>query len=381
MVQFSVGQPRTQRPRHGGPAGRRTRRRWTRSRRCTGPVSQPGPEMGRAIRLGALLPARRRGRLHAPGAVARATAPPRGRRPAPAGRSVTAEGRHRRRERPAAGDPRRADGAAPRGHRRPPHARRRRRRPAPGAGPGGGRSAHHACPTSPRRCSTRLTWRHLAPDLILALPAGATPADAEDLVAPAGSAGRGPPRRARTTRSPRCWCTTCGSPSRRTDPRRPGGVHRPRGHPLRRAGQLLDVPGTAAGSTITYTGPLLSDDLVEVVRRGIARGEGGPAVIGHRRPPLHHRGGRDPGPGARTRPGGPIEVAAPAGRATTARAHAARGAAAGAHAVLGRACGCCGRHRRRRSWCGWSSCSCSGQEEGSADRLTARCAGGHVLIR
>ena len=49
---------------------------------------------------------------------------------------------------------------------------------------------------------------------------------------------------------------------------------------IAREGILADALGdysTSAGSgrlDITYTGPLLSDDLVEQVRRGIARGEG-----------------------------------------------------------------------------------------------------------
>ena len=49
---------------------------------------------------------------------------------------------------------------------------------------------------------------------------------------------------------------------------------------IAREGILADALGdysTSSGSgrlEITYTGPLLSDDLVELVRRGIARGEG-----------------------------------------------------------------------------------------------------------
>lgn len=49
---------------------------------------------------------------------------------------------------------------------------------------------------------------------------------------------------------------------------------------LAREGILADALGSYSTSSsgdrldITYTGPLLSDDLVEAVRRGIARGEG-----------------------------------------------------------------------------------------------------------
>ena len=55
MVQFSAGDPGRQRPHRLGPAGPATPRRWTPSRRCTGPGSRPGPEMSRALRLGAVL--------------------------------------------------------------------------------------------------------------------------------------------------------------------------------------------------------------------------------------------------------------------------------------------------------------------------------------
>ena len=225
--------------------------------------------MGRAIRLGALLLLAGVTGCTAPG-DARRWPHHLGRRPLRVGR----RGRRRRGERPTAGDPRRADGAAPRGHRHPPHAGRRRRRPAQGAGPGGGRPAHQPV-------------RHL--------PVGARPRR------PGGPAARPHP-----------------APARRCDPRpTPGSLIAPAGarraalpgvqdyevasvlvHDLRFTVRAADPPALAAAiaregiltdalgsySTsgrggrldITYTGPLLSDALVEVVRGGIARGEGVP---------------------------------------------------------------------------------------------------------
>ena len=114
----------------------------------------------------------------------------------------------------------------------------------------------------------------LQPDLTLLLPAGATLADAQDVVVPAGS------RRAVLpgvqdyqvasvlVHDLRFSVRAANPPALATA--------------IAREGILTDALGTYSTSgrggrlEITYTGPLLSDDLVEVVRGGIARGEGVP---------------------------------------------------------------------------------------------------------
>ena len=114
---------------------------------------------------------------------------------------------------------------------------------------------------------------NLAPDLTVVLPAGATEADAEALIDPAGTPGEALPGVQRfevasvlvhdlrfTVRAPDPAALTAS---------------------LAREGILADALGSYSTASshgrleVTYTGPLLSDDLVEAVRRGIARGEGG----------------------------------------------------------------------------------------------------------
>jgi len=112
--------------------------------------------------------------------------------------------------------------------------------------------------------------QRLAPDLTVVLPAGATVADAGKLINPATSAAF--PGVQDYTVAPVLvhdlrFTVSASNPSEMVAA-------------IAREGILADALGdysTSAGRgrlDITYTGPLLSDDLVEQVRRGIARGEG-----------------------------------------------------------------------------------------------------------
>ncbi len=115
---------------------------------------------------------------------------------------------------------------------------------------------------------------NLAPDVTLVLPAGATEADAEALIDPAGTPGAALPgvqdyEVASVLVHDLRFAVRAADPSALTAS-------------LAREGILADALGrysTASGHgrlEVSYTGPLLSDDLVEAVRRGIARGEGVP---------------------------------------------------------------------------------------------------------
>ena len=112
----------------------------------------------------------------------------------------------------------------------------------------------------------------LAPDVTVVLPAGSTPADAGKLIDPATS-------------------TVAAFPDVQDYLVAPVLVHDLRftvsaSNPavmaaaIAREGILTDALGSYSTSSssgtleITYTGPLLSDDLVELVRRAVARGEG-----------------------------------------------------------------------------------------------------------
>jgi len=114
--------------------------------------------------------------------------------------------------------------------------------------------------------------QRLAPDLTVVLPAGATVADAGKLIDPSKAARAAFPDVQDYLVAPVLvhdlrFTVSASNPSEMVAA-------------IAREGILADALGdysTSAGSgrlDITYTGPLLSDDLVEQVRRGIARGEG-----------------------------------------------------------------------------------------------------------
>ena len=156
----------------------------------------------------------------------------------------------------------------------------------------------------------------LAPDLTVALPAGATRAEAEDLVDPAGRPGVALPGVEDYAVAPvlvhdLLFTARAENPSALAVS-------------LAREGILADALGsysTSSGSDsleVTYTGPLLSDDLVEAVRRGIARGAGPQASSVTVAPRSLSGEGvdltREPAPAPRPS----VEVAAPAhGHGTT----------------------------------------------------------------
>ncbi len=112
----------------------------------------------------------------------------------------------------------------------------------------------------------------LAPDLTVVLPPGATPADAEQLIHPSGPPGP-------TLAGVQDYLVApvlvhdVRFTARAKDPAALAAT-------LAREGILADALGSYSTSSargrleVGYTGPLLSDDLVEAVRRGIARGEG-----------------------------------------------------------------------------------------------------------
>lgn len=112
----------------------------------------------------------------------------------------------------------------------------------------------------------------LAPDLTVVLPAGATPTAAGKLIDPATSTVASFPDVEDYLVAP-VLVHDLRFTVRATNPSVMAEV-------IAREGILADALGiysTSSGSgtlEITYTGPLLSDDLVELVRRGIARGEG-----------------------------------------------------------------------------------------------------------
>ena len=111
----------------------------------------------------------------------------------------------------------------------------------------------------------------LAPDVTVVLPAGTTLADAGKLIDPATSAAAIPDVQDYTVAP--VLVHDLRFTVRATNPSVMAAA-------IAREGILADALGdysTSSGSGrlhITYTGPLLSDDLVELVRRGIARGEG-----------------------------------------------------------------------------------------------------------
>jgi hypothetical protein len=113
---------------------------------------------------------------------------------------------------------------------------------------------------------------HLAPELAVAIPAGKTPADARRLIDPASVEGRRLREVAKyDVASVLVHDLRFSAPSAN-----PVGV----ANDIDREGILSDALGsytTTIGRReldITYTGPLLSDDLVQSVRVGIARGAG-----------------------------------------------------------------------------------------------------------
>ena len=112
----------------------------------------------------------------------------------------------------------------------------------------------------------------LQPDLTLVLPAGATPADAKNVVAPVG-ASRSTLPGVQDYEVASVLVHDLRFTVRASDPPALAAA-------IAREGILTDALGSystsGSGGTleITYTGPLLSDALVEVVRGGIARGEG-----------------------------------------------------------------------------------------------------------
>ena len=112
----------------------------------------------------------------------------------------------------------------------------------------------------------------LAPDVTVVLPAGATLADAGKLIDPATSTRAAFPGVQDYTVAP-VLVHDLRFTVRASNPSGMAAA-------IAREGILADALGsysTSSGSgrlDITYTGPLLSDDLVELVRRGIARGEG-----------------------------------------------------------------------------------------------------------
>ncbi len=112
----------------------------------------------------------------------------------------------------------------------------------------------------------------LAPDLTVVLPAGATVADGRTLIDPSTSARAAFPDVQDYLVAP-VLVHDLRFTVKATNPPVMAAA-------IAREGILADALGdysTSADSgrlDITYTGPLLSDDLVEQVRRGIARGEG-----------------------------------------------------------------------------------------------------------
>lgn len=117
----------------------------------------------------------------------------------------------------------------------------------------------------------------LAPDVTVVLPAGATLADAGKLMAPAasdpGTSARAAFPEVQDYEVAPVLVHDLRFTVRATNPSVMAAA-------IAREGILADALGTYSTSSgsgrldITYTGPLLSDDLVELVRRGIARGEG-----------------------------------------------------------------------------------------------------------
>jgi hypothetical protein len=239
-----------------------------RSRRCTGPASHPGPDMGRALRLGALL-------LLLAG-VAGCTTGPTG-----TGAGATA----------SASTPSASVVAADTdvGIGRPvvTHDGLMVRRrvviailPTPGADVA---ALRQELDRAAARRNTTVSdvspsvldpadQEALAPDLTVVLPVGATVDDAEGLVAPAGPAGAALPGiqdyevASVLVHDLRFTVRASNPPALAAS--------------IARDGILTDALGSYSTSgsdgrlEITYTGPLLSDALVEVVRGGIARGEG-----------------------------------------------------------------------------------------------------------
>lgn len=113
----------------------------------------------------------------------------------------------------------------------------------------------------------------LEPDVTVLLPVGATLADAQELIDPSRSAHAVfPGVRAYAVTSVLVHDLRFSIPAKD-----PAASARAIAH----EGILSDALGSYATSAaagrldVTYTGPLLSDDLVEQVRRGIARGAGG----------------------------------------------------------------------------------------------------------
>jgi len=112
----------------------------------------------------------------------------------------------------------------------------------------------------------------LAPDLTVVLPAGATVADGRKLIDPSTSARAAFPDVQDYLVAP-VLVHDLRFTVKATNPPVMAAA-------IAREGILADALGDYSTSArsgrldITYTGPLLSDDLVEEVRRGIARGEG-----------------------------------------------------------------------------------------------------------
>jgi hypothetical protein len=113
---------------------------------------------------------------------------------------------------------------------------------------------------------------HLAPELAVAIPAGKTPADARRLIDPASAEGR----RFREVARYDVASVLVHDLRFSAAAANPVGV----ANSIDREGIVSDALGnytTTLGSReldITYIGPLLSDDLVQTVRLGIARGAG-----------------------------------------------------------------------------------------------------------
>jgi hypothetical protein len=118
----------------------------------------------------------------------------------------------------------------------------------------------------------------LEPDVTVVLPAAATLADAQNLIDPSRSARAVLPGVQDYAVTP-VLVHDLRFSVRAKDPSAAAQA-------IAREGILTDALGSYSASAdsgrldITYTGPLLSDDLVEQVRRGIARGTGGqPAAV------------------------------------------------------------------------------------------------------
>jgi hypothetical protein len=113
----------------------------------------------------------------------------------------------------------------------------------------------------------------LEPDVTVVLPVGATLVDAEDLIDPSRSARAVFPG-VRHYAVARVLVHDLRFSIPAKDPATSARA-------ITREGILTDALGSYSTSTpagrldVTYTGPLLSDDLVEQVRRGMARGTGG----------------------------------------------------------------------------------------------------------